>query len=478
LLVAVIEELLVTIDPASGAPVSGAAAPDPTAAGDPSAALTDVRNQLLRLGQQIAEMRTEGPIAGVEAVNGVVAELREAVRFLAERMDGVARMVAQRGEELADTRGALGAIDAHVRSQAETIAVLSTGMQALPSYGERVSALQDNLNVLQQRLGGIEGAFGPLGQRLGGIESAVARPDSGTSERLAAIEGMLGPLSQRLGQALTEQAASLQALHGRVESVASGTQAALAAPVQVDEAAVAALEPRLHAIVSELAALRADISGLGSAAPSGGSSAADFAALREQIAALAGSGGVAVGAGSADGGPSTIALAQDIDVALRRIESRINDHIDDAVLALAQTLLGKPRSGAEDDELADVEPVATGWPEHGGAAADDSDLGYVEPVYGASDYSADDDFEAAPDAAGTAFSAVQFADDDPEPAAWSAPAPAYADPDDQAARDAAYLAQTGAADLYDQDAAAWGGTQRTTEHPSVVPERRRRWFSK
>ena len=48
------------------------------------------------------------------------------------------------------------------RSQAETIGVLTTGMQALPSYGERVSSLQDNINGLQQRLTGIEAAFGPL----------------------------------------------------------------------------------------------------------------------------------------------------------------------------------------------------------------------------------------------------------------------------------------------------------------------------
>ena len=55
-----IEELSVSMDP-SGAPGSAPAASDPTAA------LTDVRNQLLRLGQQIAEMRADPAASGAEA---------------------------------------------------------------------------------------------------------------------------------------------------------------------------------------------------------------------------------------------------------------------------------------------------------------------------------------------------------------------------------------------------------------------------
>ncbi|HEX3708090.1 MAG TPA: hypothetical protein VHV76_15800 [Mycobacteriales bacterium] len=468
-----------THDPASGPPAPGAAAPDPAAAADPSAALTDVRNQLMRLGQQIAEMRTDPAVAGAETANGVIAELREAVRFLAERMDGVARMVAQRGEELADTRGALGAIDAHVRSQAETIAVLSTGMQALPSYGERVSALQDNLNVLQQRLGGIEGAFAPIGQRLGGIESAVARPDSGVSERLAAIEGMLGPLSQRLGQALTEQAASLQALHGRVESVASGTQAALATPVQLDDSAVAAIEPRLAALLSEISALRQEVSSLpavaGAAAPSADFSA-EFAALREQIASLP-------RPAAGDGTAPAAGLGGDVEAALADAERRINEHIDDAVLALAQTLLGKSRKQVTLPDGDDVEPVATGWPAEEPAAAAGAGGGFAEPTYddsafGGTAVPALDYADEGSDVAQIDFSKAQLEDDGADTVSWSAPAPTYEQADAQAEQDAAYLAQTGGSDLFDQEAAAWGAASaRTPDQPTVVPERRRRWFS-
>jgi hypothetical protein len=359
------EETLVTMDP-SGAPGSAPAAPDPTAA------LTDVRNQLMRLGQQIAEMRTEPGTAQAEAANGVIAELREAVRFLAERLDGVARMVAQRGEELADTRGALSAIDAHVRSQAETIGMLTTGMQALPSYGERVSALQDNINGLQQRLTGIEGSFGPIGQRLGSIETAVSRPDSAVSERLAALEGMIGPMSQRLGQSLTEHNASLQALHGRVEalatgtqasfeSLASGTQAALATPVSVDDGAVAAIEPRLASLVSDLAALRSEVSALAAASPT-----AALAELKDEIAKLA----VAKPVGKGSGSARAVASA-DVDAAVAAAESRIKDHVDDAIVALAQTLLGKARADAV-GAVAPVDEPAAGGQGAAGSGGDES----------------------------------------------------------------------------------------------------------
>ena len=153
-----------------------------------ASAIGDIRNQLMRMSQELAEMRVRPPDETVDAqINHVTVEMREAVRFLSERLDGVTRMVAQRGEDLADIRTALTAIDTHVRSQAETIGVLSAGLQALPSYGERVSALQDNVQVLHQQLVGIEG-------------SLAARPDGDDNyaERLESIESSIAPLAQRL----------------------------------------------------------------------------------------------------------------------------------------------------------------------------------------------------------------------------------------------------------------------------------------
>jgi hypothetical protein len=476
---------------------------------DPNAALADVRNQLLRLGQQIAEMRADpGAGIGADAANGVIAELREAVRFLAERLDGVARMVAQRGEELADNRGALSAIDAHVRSQAETIGMLTTGMQALPSYGERMSGLQDNINGVQQRLSGIEGAFGPLGQRLGSIETAVSRPDSGVSERLAAIEGMLGPLSQRLGQSLTEHSASLQALHGRVEalagstqagleSVAAGTQAALAVPVPSDGSAVVAeLEPRLVALASELAGLRKDVSSLNAAAAAAPATATapaaapapapvvDLSPLREEIAQLLSEHTAALASAPAAVAAPAVA-GGDVDAAIASAERRIKDHVDEAVLALAQTLLGKARSDAVGavapvDTPASAEEPAAAEPAYDDDDADTAALPLRAPAeaeaddeyddedaddeYGDEDEAEDYGDEAeddGDDAAEVDFSAAGEADEPAAPAivAWN---PASSPPDEPFDQTQAWQAQPAA---YDAD------------DPNVVPERRKRWFS-
>lgn len=498
-----------SIDP-SGAPGAAPAAPDP------NAALTDVRNQLLRIGQQIAEMRAEPGVAGEQAANGVIAELREAVRFLAERLDGVARMVAQRGEELADTRGALSAIDAHVRSQAETIGVLTTGMQALPSYGERVSGLQDNINGVQQRLTGIEGSVGSIGQRLGGIETAVSRPDSGVSERLAAIEGMLGPLSQRLGQSLTEHSASLQALHARVEalangtqagleSISAGTQAALAVPAGDGGSAVAELAPQLASLASELTSLRQDVATLSSTPPPEAPTV-DLTELKEHIA------GLVAARPAADGAPLP---SGDVDAAVAAAERRIKDHVDDAVLALAQTLLGKQREDAVgavapvDTPVAARRPAPASRPvvmpsaDPAGAAdpADTADTaayslprsGVAEHDDGAEDDGYDeyeddeyeDDDEAddeADDGAPVDFSAAPVGDEPAVPVvAWS-PAPSPPPVAPTTPDTAFHRGKPPAGEPFDQDAdwnaqPAGYGTAGTGDDSTVVPERRRRWFS-
>jgi hypothetical protein len=286
-----------------------------------SGALGEMRGQLQRLSQEIAELRAAPAGEAVDggAINNVTVEIREAVRFLSERLDGVTRMVAQRGEELADVRTALTAIDAHVRSQAETMGVLSTGLQALPSYGERVSGLSEQLEA--------------IAQRLGGIEAAASRPtaDSGVNNRLAAIEASITPLSQQVsssgqvaaehGAALADATASLRALHNKVESISQGTQAALASAPTFDDSALTSLDQRLASV------------------------ATDLKALSQEVATLAGAGATDTVSGD------------DLDRAMRESEERLRGHVDDAVMALAQALL-RPRAAAAPTHLAppDVEP--------------------------------------------------------------------------------------------------------------------------
>ncbi|HVS68535.1 MAG TPA: hypothetical protein VHE56_08295 [Mycobacteriales bacterium] len=515
-----------TTDPATGAP-----APAP----DPMAALVDIRNQVIRLGQEVAALRAEAPAQSPDAINSVTAELREAVRFLAERLDGVARMVAQRGEELADTRGALGAIDAHVRSQAETIGVLTTGMQALPTYGQQVSGLADSLNAVQQRIVGVESS---LGQRLGGIEQAVARPtDAQVSERLSAIEGMLGPLAQRLAQANNDHAASLQALHSKVESIASGTQAALTQPAVGDDAALAVLEPKLASLSDELKSLRSDVASVVAARSAGdGSSGApvdlsplamqltqlsgEMSSLRSDVAAVVAVRGSSEGSGGAepvdlsplskqlsdlsdrvaalasapqpDGAPA-VAGGQDLDAAIGAAEQRIMAHVDDAVFALAQTLLGRAGAVALVDAPAPspaAEPAPPSVAPVAASQVDDEDEGYDESDVdeGYEEYDEDDDAHGAP----IDFSQVEI-DDEDDTASWERPA---VDEDEQrAARWAQHASSDspavagrapGSAPVpgvdapFDQEA-VWGAPPPMPVPPegpsNVVPERRKRWFS-
>src|SRR3954447_1072755 len=124
--------------------------------------LTDLRAQVQRITTDLAALREQsqggeggGSDAGLSAVS---ADLREAVRLLGERIDGVARLVQQRGSDLAELRGLLEQVQASVSGQADT------------------SGLQDNLNGLHDRLAGLDtlgGSLGALQQRVDGVDQGL-----------------------------------------------------------------------------------------------------------------------------------------------------------------------------------------------------------------------------------------------------------------------------------------------------------------
>jgi predicted nucleic acid-binding Zn-ribbon protein len=276
-------------------------------------AVNDMRTQLMRLSQELAELRVRPPQddSSDAQINTVTVEMREAVRFLSERLDGVTRMVAQRGEELADIRTALTAIDAHVRSQAETIGVLSNGLQALPSYGERVSVLQDNLQVLHRQLVGIEESI------------ATAPGESALAEKLAAIETTIAPLTSRLDE-VSDIGTAQSALLSQLQTAASQVQQSVAG---------------LHETVAPLAG---DITAIG----------AGVTGLVE---------------GSADGAALDSRVSESVRDAIAETETRLMAHVDEAVLALAQTLMRRrpPTTASQitgtpivEAEPAEPEPLA------------------------------------------------------------------------------------------------------------------------
>ena len=80
----------------------------------------------------ITTMRGGGSDAALSTVS---ADVREAVRLLAERMDGVARLVQQRGNDLAELRALLEQMQAAVRGHGDALGGLSSGLTALPAFG-------------------------------------------------------------------------------------------------------------------------------------------------------------------------------------------------------------------------------------------------------------------------------------------------------------------------------------------------------
>jgi len=117
--------------------------------------LTDLRSQLQRITADIAELREQVPGDGGSdaALSTVSADVREAVRLLGERIDGVARLVQQRGSDLAEIRAQLEQMQIAVRGHGEALSGVSGGLTALPAFGERIGGLQDNLDGLHERRG-------------------------------------------------------------------------------------------------------------------------------------------------------------------------------------------------------------------------------------------------------------------------------------------------------------------------------------
>ncbi len=115
------------------------------------------------------------------------ADLREAVRLLGERLDGVGRLVQQRGQDLAEMRTAVEQLRESIAGQARAVEGVAGGLGALPSFGERIEALQSTLGELGQRLGGLE-------ELAAGVEGLQQRAEAGDASCVSC--GRRSPASQ------------------------------------------------------------------------------------------------------------------------------------------------------------------------------------------------------------------------------------------------------------------------------------------
>lgn len=336
-------------------------------------ALAEVRAQLSRLSGQLEGLGGTGNGLSAaqldQALGTVSGEVREAVRLLGERLDGVGRLVQQRGHDLAEQRAVLGELRSSVDSHSDAIAGMTGGLGALGSLGDRIDALQNTLGGLGDRLRGLEeltAAVGTLQQRseasdaslrelrqaftgvaaraaqlpgrddLEAVSGRVAESVDGLGGRLARLETSVPSLLERL-DGLAESHQSLQdSLTAVSESVARPAQAAFPA------ADLAAVLNELQAVRDELAAEPASAPGM--------------SALAEQVEALhegvLGDEGVIARLDALEMVPEepvadavdSEALETVVSRAVAASEQRLTEHMDEGILLLAEALLRRRTS--------------------------------------------------------------------------------------------------------------------------------------
>jgi chromosome segregation ATPase len=414
--------------------------------------LAEVRGQLARLDEQLGALRSSdggGTEHLQDALTGVGTDLREAVRILAERIDGVARLVQQRGHDLAEIRASIDELRESVDTHVTAIGGISGGLAALPAFGERIDALQEGLGGLRDRLGGLEElvagvtalqqradatdtglrelrhAFTGVAARIAelppraDIEVLLARPAEaidGVAARLGRLESVVPSLLERL-DSIEQQGAE----HGRrFADVAEGLQATTGgAAAGADRSAfeeladtVTDLRDELRARLSELAAGREQ------------SDVADrlSARLDELHGRLAGTEELHERVAGLADATAAAARADDVADAVQRAvadsERRITAHVDEAVLALAEAMLRRRSGRSARTAYAGDEPAAEAVAEAVEPEAVVDDALDEDDVL---DEAADD--EDAQDEAAGDEAADEAADDEPDEAPAEKPVP-------------------------------------------------------
>ena len=340
-----------------------------------AAALADVRAQLSRLGGQLEGIGGGASPTGAQleqAFGAISGELREAVRLLGERLDGVGRLVQQRGHDLAEQRAVLGELRAAVDKHSEAIGGVAGGLGAMASLGERIDALQTTLGGLGDRLRGLEeltAAVGALQQRAEATDASVRelrQAFTGVAARAAqlpgredleAVSGRVAESVDGLGGRLSRLETSVPSLLERLDALAAA-QGALQQSLdgvgeRLDRPAQSAFPASdLAAVLNELQAVRDELAAATEPAESSGP---ELTALADQIGALhegvLGDDGVIVRLEALETVDQTAPAPLDVDAvesavarAVAASEQRLTEHVDEAVLLLAEALLRRRTS--------------------------------------------------------------------------------------------------------------------------------------
>ena len=191
-------------------------------------AMTEVRNHLAHLGAELQQLRaTAGGAADEEIqrqVAGVAADVREAIRALSERIDGVAGLVQQRGNDLAELRAVIDnelrprvdGVDAAMRDLRGAFTGIGSRVADLPGRGEIETMLarnNENSGPLDERLESLQGWIEEVHEGLFGETGVHPRVQALVEQ---AAEGPAVPdedIAGRVDEAVRSAVAASEAHH-------------------------------------------------------------------------------------------------------------------------------------------------------------------------------------------------------------------------------------------------------------------------
>jgi hypothetical protein len=183
-------------------------------------ALDEVRAQLAALSQEIAASRQQpADQHQPSAVTALTVELRESSRRAADRLDNVARMVAQRGEDLVALQNSVSALSEQLRAQGETVTGLAGSVDGVGQHvsgiatylGDRARDDSARIIALEQRLVTLQNDMTAVGSHLSGLtEAAAASAGDGLDDRIRSIvAGALVGTERRLAAHIEDSVLAL-----------------------------------------------------------------------------------------------------------------------------------------------------------------------------------------------------------------------------------------------------------------------------
>jgi hypothetical protein len=184
-------------------------------------ALADVRAQIATLTQSLAANQQSSSTSTDPAVVGALTtELREAMRRTGERLDTLARMVAQRGEDIVGLQASLSGLSDALKAQGEGIAGVTSSLSTVAQrvdgiatyLGDRSAGDNSRIAAIEQRLVTLQTDMTALGSYVAALsESAGGRPDGEDldSRIRAIVAGALVGTERRLAAHVDETVLTL-----------------------------------------------------------------------------------------------------------------------------------------------------------------------------------------------------------------------------------------------------------------------------